>query len=105
MEAFLYVSNGGSTVRYRTGPGTDYSTAGKCYSGDEVYVYSSNGTWSKISIGYGGGQYYMMSQYLVYVDPIDPDPDPYGPIPDPVPEPDPEPDPDPYIPDVPDAVE
>ena len=85
----MYVSNRGGTVRYRTGPSTKASVAGKCRTGDEVFVYATNGAWCKISIGYGGDTYYMMSKYLVSIMP-DPEPEPtYGPIPDPDPDPDP----------------
>lgn len=68
-----YVNNGGSSVRYRSGPGGSASVLGKLRSGEEVFEISTNGAWSKITIGYGGNPVYMMSQYLVTFMPIDDD--------------------------------
>lgn len=84
VNSTAYVSNGGAPVRYRTGPSTSSSVAGKASSGTEVFILATNGTWDKITIGYGGGVYYMMSRYIVTVMPID---DPDGPMPGPVPNP------------------
>lgn len=82
-----YVSNGGASVRYRSGPGGSARVLGKLASGTEVFVMSTNGSWSKITFGAGGKAAYMMSRYLVTVMP-DPDPydpyDPTDPIVDPV---------------------
>lgn len=69
-----YVNNGGASVRYRSGPGGSASVLGKLASGTEVFEISTNGAWSKITIGYGGEPVYMMSQYLVTFMPIDDDP-------------------------------
>lgn len=73
-----FVSDGGKSVRYREGPSTDDKVLGKAASGTEVFIYSSNGKWSKISIGFGGKQVYMMAKYLVTIMPIDDD-DPMDP--------------------------
>ena len=78
VNATAFVSNGGKSVRYREGPSTDDKVLGKAASGTEVYVYSTNKKWSKISIGYGGKQVYIMAKYLVTVMPIDDD-DPIDP--------------------------
>lgn len=72
--ATRYVSNGGSSVRYRNGPGGSAKTLGKLRSGDEVYEVSTNGAWSKILINAGGNPVYMMSKYLVTIMPIEDDP-------------------------------
>ena len=68
-----YVSNGGSSVRYRSGPGGSAKVLGKASSGTEVFELSTNGAWSKITIGYGGNPVYMMSEYLVTIMPDEPD--------------------------------
>ncbi len=68
-----FVSNGGASVRYRSGPGKDYPVLGSYSSGTEIFVYSTNGTWSKISRGYGGKMVYMMSKYIVTINPGDDD--------------------------------
>lgn len=68
-----YVSNGGASVRYRSGPGGSAKVLGKLRSGDEVYEVSTNGSWSKILVGAGGSAVYMMSQYLVTIMPVDDD--------------------------------
>ena len=71
-----FVSNGGSSVRYRNGPGSSAQVLGKLASGTEVFVLTTNGAWSYITFGAGSTPVYIMSKYLVTVMPDEPDPDP-----------------------------